>query len=75
VLDPSFDLQEFSECDRLRGSLLRSHQQRLSPRRWCIVQPPVREPSLEGGQRHRSGGQRVFSENSLLLKILVTRVK
>src|ERR1700730_10065915 len=38
------------------------------------TQPPVGERSLEGRQRHRSGGQRVFLESMLLSKILVTRV-
>ena len=39
------------------------------------TQPPVGERSLEGCQRHRSGGQCVFLESMLLSKILVTRVK
>jgi hypothetical protein len=39
------------------------------------VQPPVREPSLEGRPATPKRAQCIFSESTLFWKILVTRVK
>ena len=47
---------------------------RIAPARRAHGNPPAPMPAT-GSARHRNGGQRVFSVNTLFWKILVTRVK